>query len=92
MPLTEPCSFLGQPQSARLPKWMKLCRLSTLRLITLFSNLLSKGSDAIQRPEKRKADPSFIPVIHANEGVAVGYKVHISGYKRLIHAQANNIE
>lgn len=77
--------------SRKTPKWMKRLQIIDSTTITLFSNLLFKESDAIQRPEKeRRNQGSYRHTCQRR--CAVGYKVHISGYKRLIHAQANNIE
>ena len=77
--------------SRKTPKWMKRLQIIDSTTITLFSNLLFKGVGRHPKTGKeRRNQGSYRHTCQRR--CAVGYKIHISGYKRLIHAQANNIE
>ncbi len=78
--------------SRKTPKWMKRLQIIDSTTITLFSNLLFKGVGRHPKTGKKKGGIKVHTVIHANEGVPSDIKFTSSGYKRLIHAQANNIE
>ncbi len=79
-------------RSRKTPKWMKRLQIIDSTTITLFSNLLFKGVGRHPKTGKKERRDQGAHRHPCQRGCAVGYKVHISGYKRLLHAKTLDIE